>query len=78
VVAAVAEGRFSVYAVSSVDEGIAILTGLPAGERGADGRFAAGSINARVEERLSGYADRGRAPGAGATERSTWRSRRKQ
>jgi lon-related putative ATP-dependent protease len=56
VVEACAAGRFAVYAVSHVDEGIALLTGVPAGERGADGTFAAGSVNARVEERLHAFA----------------------
>ena len=37
VVDACAAGRFAVYPVATIDEGIALLTGLPAGERGADG-----------------------------------------
>jgi lon-related putative ATP-dependent protease len=52
VVRVVEEGRFHVYAVRHVDEGIALLTGLPAGERGADGKYPEGSVNARVETRL--------------------------
>jgi predicted ATP-dependent protease len=56
VVAAARAGRFHVWAVSSIDEGIALLTGLPAGARGANGKFPEGSVNARVEERLSSFA----------------------
>jgi lon-related putative ATP-dependent protease len=56
VVDACAAGRFAVYPVSHVDEGIALLTGVAAGERGADGTFGAGSVNARVEERLRAFA----------------------
>jgi lon-related putative ATP-dependent protease len=61
VVEAVAQGRFRIYAVASVDEGTSILTGLPAGERDEDGRFPPHSINGRVEERLVGFSERLRA-----------------
>jgi len=39
VVKAVAEGRFHIYPVSNIDEGIEILTGIKAGGRGKDGPF---------------------------------------
>jgi predicted ATP-dependent protease len=58
VVDAVEQGRFSVHAVSTIDEGIEILCGSPAGERGDDGRFPPDSINGRVEHRLVGYSER--------------------
>jgi predicted ATP-dependent protease len=58
VVDAVAAGKFHVYPVATVDEGIEILTGVPAGERGSDGRYPDGSVNSRVEHRLAGFADR--------------------
>jgi predicted ATP-dependent protease len=61
VVEAVEQGRFNVHAVATVDEGIERLTGVPAGERGADGRFPPESINGRVEARLIGYSERMRA-----------------
>ena len=60
VVEAVAAGRFRVWAVETIDEGVEVLTGVPAGERGADGRFPDGSINGRVEARLVGFAARRR------------------
>ncbi|MFO1410181.1 MAG: Lon protease family protein, partial [Steroidobacteraceae bacterium] len=56
VVAAVAAGRFHVHAVRTLDEALELLGGLPAGERGADGAFPAGSCNARVAARLRGFA----------------------
>lgn len=58
---AVAAGRFAIYPVARIDQGIEILTGLPAGTRGADGRFPDGSLNARVESRLIGFSERLRA-----------------
>lgn len=57
VVEACARGRFHVYPLSSVDEGIALLSGLPAGERGDDGRYPEPSVNRRVEDRLRAFAD---------------------
>jgi predicted ATP-dependent protease len=57
VVAAVAAGDFRVWPVETVDEGIELLTGCPAGARGADGAFPEGSVHRRVEDRLRGYAD---------------------
>ncbi len=52
VVDAVADGKFSIYAVATIDEGIEILTGVPAGERDASGRFPPNSINYRVDEKI--------------------------
>ena len=52
VVEAVREGKFHIWAISHVNEGLEILSGLPAGERDADGKFPEGSFNARVEARL--------------------------
>lgn len=52
VVEAVRAGKFSVWAVRTVDEGIELLTGRPAGERGLDGGYREDSINGLVEKRL--------------------------
>ncbi|MEO1293188.1 MAG: AAA family ATPase, partial [Pseudomonadota bacterium] len=68
VVEACRDGRFAVYPVQTIDQGIALLTGLPAGTRGANGLFPEGSVNARVEARLVDFAQRRRAFGeAGKT-----------
>ena len=53
VIAAAAAGRFRIYAVESVDQAVAILTGLPAGELAADGGYPEGSVNHRVAARLA-------------------------
>jgi predicted ATP-dependent protease len=52
VVAAVEQGRFHVWAIDTIEEGIELLTGLPAGERGADGRYTPGSLFDRVDARI--------------------------
>lgn len=49
---AVEAGEFHIWAVETVDEGIEILTGVPAGERDDEGNWTEGSINARVQARL--------------------------
>lgn len=58
VVEAVRSGRFHVWAVRSIDEALAVTTGLPAGRRRRDGAFPEGSVHARVAERLAQYAER--------------------
>ncbi|HND09343.1 MAG TPA: ATP-binding protein [Pseudomonadota bacterium] len=58
VVLAIQQGQFHVYAISSVAEGIEVLTGLPAGERDTSGRFPAASVFGRVERRIIEIAER--------------------
>jgi predicted ATP-dependent protease len=52
VVEAIRDGKFHIYAVKSIDEGLEILTGADAGTRGSDGGYPEGTINHRVEKRL--------------------------
>ncbi len=52
VVEAVRGGQFHIYGVEDVDEGIEVLTGIPAGKRLEGGQFEAGSINDRAQKRL--------------------------
>jgi lon-related putative ATP-dependent protease len=61
VVEACASGKFHVWTVEDVDQGIEILTGIPAGARGADGRFPEGSANGRAAARLEQLAATARA-----------------
>jgi lon-related putative ATP-dependent protease len=61
VVDAVAEGRFHVYPVETIDEGIAILTGREAGTPDRDGKYPEGSVNSLVEQRLAELAERARS-----------------
>ena len=58
VVEAVRQGQFHVWAVRSIDEGIEILTGVPAGQRQPDGSWEDGTVNARVDQRVREYAER--------------------
>jgi lon-related putative ATP-dependent protease len=61
VVEAVRNGQFAIYPVGTIDEGIEILTGVKAGERGAEGRFPGGTINRLVEDKIRSFAERGRS-----------------
>ena len=56
VVDAVRRDEFSVFAVRHIDEAITLLTGERAGDRGEDGNFPEGSVNALVESQLMEYA----------------------
>jgi lon-related putative ATP-dependent protease len=70
VIGAVREGRFHIYAVENIDEGIEVLTGVAAGERDQEGRYPDSSVNGLVEKRLVEYARKLRlaapAPATGA------------
>jgi len=57
VVSAVERGAFHIYAVDDVDDCLELLSGVAAGERGADGLFPPGSFNRRVEDRLAELAE---------------------
>lgn len=61
VVQAIADGMFNIYPVETIDEGIEILTGIPAGQRDAAGQFPEGSLNRRVEARLMQMTEKRRA-----------------
>ena len=58
VVTAAAEGRFAIYPSDTIDQGIALLTGIPAGEPDADGIYPPDTINRRVADRLDAFAAR--------------------
>ncbi len=55
VVEACRAGRFHIHAVATIDEGIELLTGLPAGIPDGDGGWPTGSINRRVAVRLAAW-----------------------
>lgn len=52
VVTAVAQGKFHVWPVRTIDEGIELLTGIPAGELDADGFYPEGTVHYAVQNRL--------------------------
>ncbi len=55
---AIEAGKFHLYAIDNVAQGIEILTGLPAGDRDQSGRFPARSVFGRVERRIIEIAER--------------------
>lgn len=55
VINSVKKGQFKIYAVSSIDEGIEVLTGVPAGKMDTSGKFPAGTVNYLVYEKLKKY-----------------------
>jgi lon-related putative ATP-dependent protease len=61
VVDAARDGRFHVYAIDDVDEGIELLTGRPAGAPDASGRYPEGTVNSLVVARLRKLAEGMRA-----------------
>ena len=58
VVQAVAAGQFHIWSVETIEQGIEILTGTKAGQRGKNGKFSKGSIYQMVDARLQTMADR--------------------
>ena len=56
VVEAVKNKKFHIYAISNIEEGIEILTGVPAGKKDKNGNFPAGTVNNLVYEKLKKYA----------------------
>jgi ATP-dependent Lon protease len=52
VVAAVQEGKFHIYPVQTIDQGIEILTGMPAGEKNPDGTYPPATVNGLVDQKL--------------------------
>ena len=55
---AVAEGKFHLWAIGSIDEGIEILTGVPAGGPDEGGIYPEGSVHRRVKDCLRGWLER--------------------
>ena len=56
VISAVKEKKFHIYAITTIEEGIEILTGVPAGKKDSNGSFPAGSINYLAFEKLKKFA----------------------
>lgn len=65
VVEAVREKKFHIWAIRSVDEGLELLTGIPAGKREEEGKFTPNSVHAIISARLRQFAEglRGFYPG---------------
>ena len=61
VVEAASAGKFRIYAVETIDQGIEILTGVPAGELDRHERYPDGTINGAVSARLAAFAEKAAA-----------------
>ncbi len=57
IVEAVKNKLFHIYSVSTIEEGIEVLTGVPAGKKDKNGKFPAGTVNYLVYEKLKKYAE---------------------
>ncbi len=58
IVEAVKEGKFHLYSVKTIDEGIEVLTGMKAGMRAEDGTFGEGTVNDRVDRAFKDMAEK--------------------
>ena len=56
IIEAVKNKQFHIYAISTIEEGIEVLTGVPAGRKDKNGNFPAGTVNYLVHEKLKRYA----------------------
>jgi len=56
VVQAVADGKFRIYPLETIEQAMEILTGLPAGQRGPDGKYPEGTLFKLVDDRLAALA----------------------
>lgn len=52
IVEAVANGQFHIYAIKTIDAGIELLTGVPAGEKDAEGNYPENTVHFKVDHRL--------------------------
>jgi predicted ATP-dependent protease len=71
VVEAVQEGKFHIYSVGTIDEGIEVLTGVSAGERDTKGDYPAGSVNDRVQKKLQRFTEQQKQSAAAEDERTS-------
>lgn len=69
VVEAVQNGQFHIWAIATIDQGIEILTGMPAGQRDDKGRFPPRTVHFLVDEQLSAWSRKGRRGETGSSDR---------
>jgi len=70
VVDAVKAGKFQIYAVGTIDDGIEVLTGVAAGERGSAGKYPDGSVNDRVQKKLRQFTEQQKNLAASGNQKS--------
>jgi predicted ATP-dependent protease len=64
---AVAASRFHVWAIATIEEGIELLAGVPAGHAGPDGSYPEESFHGHVQARLASFAAIAREQAAGTS-----------
>ena len=57
VIKAVKDGEFHIYAIKTIDDGIELLTGVPAGKKNKNGEYTVGTVNYLVNEKLKKYSE---------------------
>jgi len=81
VLEAVRKGRFHLWAIETVDDGVELLMGKPAGKRSKRGSWTSGSIGELVDQRLAEYAEKARSygerPGNGKRKNNNHNHRKK-
>lgn len=58
VIDAVSAGQFHIFPITTIDQGIEVLTGIPAGDAGENGKYPDDTINGRVQTRLAKLAEK--------------------
>jgi hypothetical protein len=58
IIEAVRNGKFHIYPVETIDQGIELLTGVPAGEPDPTGKYPEESVNGKVQARLTFLAEK--------------------
>ncbi|HEX3882030.1 MAG TPA: AAA family ATPase [Stellaceae bacterium] len=61
IVKAAAAGRFAIYPIDTIDQGLELLTGIPAGAPDESGAYPPGTLNHRIAARLDAFADKAAA-----------------
>jgi hypothetical protein len=77
VVEAVKDGLFHIYAVRNIEEGIELLSGLPAGQPGEDGNYPEGTVFYLVDRKIQEYNDGIRKAGGNTRRKKTGQANKK-
>jgi len=70
VVEAIRKGTFAVYPIKSIDQGIELLTGVPAGRARKNGSYDAATVNGKVTAQLSAFVEAAKALSVSPNDRS--------